>query len=221
MERFPCTNCGEGFPTEEALLAHMDEEHRKKDPAPPGPSSSQAARALEFPSMVKETAGRAYREWEESRGLDEEAKRLKFGRAVRVTARYLPGLRKEVKSGDLTWYSDPPKIGGGMGEHPAALQHFIASLPLCQLTHYAERASVWELKVEDIEVTAIGRYLAISGRPFDRVDYEVRIKSPEPKEKIKELAIAAAGDCYVTNTLKRSSRVTGKVLLNGEFLTDL
>jgi len=47
------------------------------------------------------------------------------------------------------------------------------------------------------------------------------IKSPEPKEKIKELAIAAASDCYVTNTLKRSSRVTGKVFFNGEPLTDL
>ncbi len=176
---------------------------------------------IEFPDKVKEAAARAYQEWTESAGLSEEAKKTKFGRALRVTAKYLPGLRKEVRSGDLTWYSDPSKAGGGMGEHPAALQHFIAGLPLCQMTHYAERASVWGLRLDDLEVSAIGRYLAISGRGFDSVEYEVRISSPEPPEKIKELAVAAANDCYVTNTMKRSCKVTGRVMLNGESLADL
>jgi uncharacterized OsmC-like protein len=176
---------------------------------------------IEFPEQVKEAATRAYEEWKESEGLGEEASKTKFGRGIRVTARYLPRLRKEVRSGDLLWYSDPPKAGGGMGEHPGALQHFIAGLPLCQMTHYAERASVWGLRLDDLEASAIGRYLALSGRGFDQIEYQVRISSPEPPEKIKELALAAAGDCYVTNTLKRSCEVTGKVLLNGVELTEL
>lgn len=166
-------------------------------------------------------AARAYQELTEAQGLGEEARRVKFGRAVRVTAKYLPGLRKELRSGELVWYSDLPKAGGGMGEHPSALQHFIAGLPLCQMTHYAERASVWGIKVDDLEVSVIGRYLAIPGHGFDHIEYEVRINSAEPAARIKELAIAAANDCYVTTTLKRSCKVTGKVLLNGELLADL
>ena len=176
---------------------------------------------IEFPDQVKESAKRAYQEWTEAEGLTEEAKRSKFGRALRVTAKYLPGLRKELRSGDLAWVSDSPKAGGGLGEHPGALQHFIAGLPLCQMTHYAERASVWGLRLEELEVSVVGRYLAISGHGFDHIDYEVRINSPEPPEKIKKLALSAASDCYVTNTLKRSCEVTGKVILNGESLVNL
>lgn len=176
---------------------------------------------IEFPIEVKEFAEKEYKDWSEIGNLGEDEKKAKFGRAVRVSAKYLPGLRKELRSGDLTWYSDSPKPGGGMGEHPAALQHFIAGLPLCQMTHYAERASVWGLQIEDLEATAIGRFLAVSGRGFDEIQYEVRIRSLEPADRIKELAIAAAGDCYVTNTLKQSCKVVGRVTLNGEALAEL
>lgn len=176
---------------------------------------------IEFPDEVKQYAAKAYKEWAESEGLSEDEKKSKFGRAVRVTATYLPRLRKEVRSGDLVWYSDATKAVGGLGEHPGALQHFIAGLPLCQMTHYSERASVWGLKIENLEVSAVGRFLGIAGHGFDQIDYEVKITSPESQDRIKELARAAAGDCYVTNTLKRSCRVIGKVILNGESLMDL
>lgn len=176
---------------------------------------------VEFPEEVKQYASKAYKEWAESGSLTEDEKKAKFGRAVRVTARYLPRLRKEVRSGDLVCYSDATRMVGGLGEHPGALQHFISGLPLCQMTHYSERASVWGLKIEDLEVSAVGRFLGIAGHGFDQIDYEVKITSPEPQGRIKELAEAAAGDCYVTNTLKRSCRVTGKVMLNGESLMDL
>jgi hypothetical protein len=70
-------------------------------------------------------------------------------------------------------------------------------------------------------VSAVGHYLAISGRGFDSIHYEVRTKSPEPHSRIKNLARAAAGDCYVTNTLRSSCKVTGKAMLYGESLMDL
>lgn len=176
---------------------------------------------IEFPEQVKESAAKAYSAWTEAEGLTEEERKSKFSRAVRVTVRYLPQLRKELRSGDLVWYSDAGKQVGGRGEQPGALQHFIAGLPLCQMTHYAERASVWGTKIEDLEVSAIGHYVGIAGHGFDKIEYEVKIASPEPPERVKELASAAAGDCYVTNTLKRSCKVTGRVLLNGEPLMDL
>ncbi len=176
---------------------------------------------IDFPDQVKESAVKAYSAWTEAEGLSEEDRKSKFRRAVRVTAKYLPQLRKEVRSGDLVWYSDAAKLVGGKGEHPGALQHFIAGLPLCQMIHYAERASVWGIKLEDLEVSVVGHYVGIAGHGFDQIDYEVKITSAEPPERIKELASTAAGDCYVTNTLKRSCTVTGRVLLNGEGLIDL
>lgn len=215
MSKYPCTVCGAGFPTEEALLAHVGDVHRSE-----GTGTGNSG-FLVFPDEVKEFATREYKEWAEAEGLSEEEKRAKFGRAVRVSAKYLAKSRKELRSGDLVWLSDSPKAGGGLGEHPGALQHFIAGLPACQLVHYGERASVWGLRIEEVEISAVGRYLAMAGRGFDGVDYEVRIRSPEPADKIREFARAAAGDCYVTNTLKRSCKVVGKVILNGEHLMEL
>lgn len=220
MPKFPCTTCGAEFPTEEALLAHVGEYH-KNSMMGWGTENLPREKTIEFPEAVKEFAAKEYMEWEQTKDLGEEAKKSKFSRAVRVSARYLPGLRKELRSGDLTWFSDAAKAVGGLGEHPGALQHFIAGLPLCQMTHYSERASVWGVKIEDLEVSAIGRYIGIAGHGFDTIEYEVKIASPEPKDKIRELARAAAGDCYVTNTLKHSCKVAGKVILNGESLMDL
>jgi uncharacterized OsmC-like protein len=176
---------------------------------------------IEFPEQVKESAAKTYQTWTEARGLTDEEMKRKFRRAVRVTAKFLPNLRKELYSGELVWHSDAGKAVGGLGEHPGALQHFIAGLPLCQMTHYSERASVWETKLQDLEISVVGHYLAIAGSGFDEIEYEVRITSPEPADKIKELASAAAGDCYVTNTLKRSCKVTGNVFLNGQSLMTL
>ena len=214
-EKYPCTVCGAGFPTEEALLAHVGDAHTRENISKGNPG------LLEFPDEVKEFATREYEEWADAERLTEEEKRAKFGRAIRVSAKYLAKSRKELRSGDLVWFSDSPKAGGGLGEHPGALQHFIAGLPACQLVHYGERASVWGLRIEELEISAIGRYLAMSGRGFDGVEYEVRVRSPEPPDKIRELALAAAGDCYVTNTLKRSCKVVGKLILNGEHLMEL
>jgi uncharacterized OsmC-like protein len=176
---------------------------------------------VEFPEQVRESAEKTYAAWTEAEGLSDEEKKSKFRRAVRVTAKYLPQLRKELHSGEIVWYSDGGKAVGGRGEHPGALQHFVAGLPLCQMTHYAERASVWGVKLQDLEVSAVGHYVGIAGEGFDEIEYEVRVVSPETPERIKGLASAAASDCYVTNTLKRSCKVTGRAVLNGESLMDI
>jgi|GEM_PF-1484396 uncharacterized OsmC-like protein len=176
---------------------------------------------IEFPEQVKQWAAKIYSAWTEAKSLSEEEKKRKFQHAIRVTARYLPQLRKELRSGDIVWYSDAGKSVGGRGEYPGALQHFIAGLPLCQMTHYAERASFWGVKLENLEVSVVGHYVGIAGQGFDQIEYEVKVTSPDPPDRIKELALAAAGDCYVTNTLKRSCKVSGRVLLNGNYLMDL
>ena len=76
------------------------------------------------------------------------------------------------------------------------------------MTHYAERASVWGLEIGELEMSVIGHYVGVSGYGFDEIEFEARISSPEPPERIRELARAAANDCYVTNTLKRAAGFT-------------
>jgi uncharacterized OsmC-like protein len=176
---------------------------------------------MDLPLLLKETTEKTYASRTEAEGLTEEAKKTKFRRSVRVTARYTQGLRKEVRAGDVTWFSDAAKAVGGRGEHPGALAHFVAGLPLCQMTHYAERAAVRDLRIDVLEVDAVGRYVGLSGYGFEEVEYTVRIGSKESPEEIGKLASAAAGDCYVTNTLRRACKVVGHIFLNGNHLQDL
>ncbi len=177
---------------------------------------------MEFPDLLKAVTTENYAAQNSARNLPEEERKRKFSRHIRITTKYLDNLRKESKSGEIVWYSDASKLVGGKGEHPGALQHFMAGLPLCQMTHYAERASVWGLRLDSLEMSVLGHYTSISGYGFDEIEYEARITSQkETPETIKRLAKAASDDCYVTNTLKRACRVKGHVFLNGEPLLEL
>jgi uncharacterized OsmC-like protein len=176
---------------------------------------------MDLPAELKESTEKMYSARTDAEKLTEDEKRNKFRRAVRVTAKYTEGLRKELHVGDITWFSDAAKAVGGKGEYPSALAHFVAGLPLCQMTHYAERAAVWGMQIKDLEVSAVGHYVGLGGYGFDEVEYDVRLVSPEPREKIGKLASAAATDCYVTNTLKHACKVSGHIFLNGEHIQDL
>jgi len=173
---------------------------------------------MEFPKLLKEKTAEEYRNYDEARSLNEEEIRKKFGSTTRVVVKYRDGLRKELRSGNLTWYADAVKGVGGLGVYPGALQHFLAGLPLCQMSHYAERASVSGLKIESLEITVDGHFVSLPGHPFDEIVFETKIVSPENSERIKELAKAAENDCYVTNTLKRACRIVGRIFLNGQLL---
>jgi hypothetical protein len=107
---------------------------------------------MDLPLLLKDTTEKTYASWAQAENLTEEEKKAKFRRPVRVTARYTEGLRKEIRAGGVTWYSDAARAVGGRGEHPTALSHFVAGLPLCQMTHYAERAAVQGLRIDDLEM---------------------------------------------------------------------
>jgi uncharacterized OsmC-like protein len=85
----------------------------------------------------------------------------------------------------------------------------------CQFVHYAEHSMVDGLKLESLRMKICGTIADQKPRRFTDVVYEVNITSSESDETIKELALRAAEDCYVTNTLKRACRVTGIVVHNG------
>lgn len=117
---------------------------------------------------------------------------------------------------DLVWYSDEPKERGGQNKGPSPLSYFLSSMGFCQFVHYAEHSVVDGLKVESLSMKIEGKISRQRPRRFTEVTYEVRIESPESEETIKRLALRAAEDCYVTNTLKRGCLVTGKIIHNGK-----
>jgi len=176
---------------------------------------------MDFPERLRESTAKTYANREGAERLSDEERKSRFRRTTRVRAKLLPQLRRELRSGELVWFADGSKDVGGRGEFPGPLQQFIAGRPTCQMTHYAERAAFGGLKIDDLEMNAIGRFVGLSGYGYDEIEYEARITSQEPPEKIKELSASAANDCYVTNTLKRACKVTGHIILNGEHLPDL
>lgn len=175
---------------------------------------------MELPELLRQETMKTYSNWEAAKNLSEEERIKRFGSTLRISVKFADGLRKELRSGNVTWFSDANSMVGGKGEYPAALQHFLAGLPLCQMAHYAERSSVWGIKLESLEMSVEGHFVAMSGYGFDEIRFETKIVSRESPEKIKELALAAERDCYVTNTLKRACRVTGSIFLNGELVLE-
>ncbi len=175
---------------------------------------------MEFPEQLKKEMMETYSKWHEAETRPPEERARKFGSTTMVTVRYIDGLRRELRSGPVTWYSDFSKRSGGKGEYPGPLQQFLAGLPLCQMSHYAERASAWGFRIESLEMAVRGHFVAMPGHGFDAIEYDTRIVSPEDEEKIKKLVSAAENDCYVTNTLKRTCKLTGHIYLNGESLIE-
>ncbi len=116
----------------------------------------------------------------------------------------------------LQWYADESKERGGICKGPSPLSYFLSSMGFCQFVHYAEHAIVDETRIESLNMKVSGTIVAQRPRRFTDISYEVRIRSPESEEMIRQLAKKAAEDCYVTNTLKKSCHVTGTIILNGK-----
>ncbi len=116
---------------------------------------------------------------------------------------------------DFTWYSDEAKERGGQGKGASPLSYFLSAMGFCQFVHYAEHAIVDNSAIDSLTMKIDGTISMQRPRRFMEVTYEVQITSPQSDEQIRKLAKAAAEDCYVTNTLRRSCKVTGFVFHNG------
>ncbi len=128
-------------------------------------------------------------------------------------------LSKAEASGHV-WVCDGPKERAGTNQAPGPLQYFLSSMAFCQLTHYAENAALMGIVLEEVKMNVKGQYNPLPGNGYETIEFETHIQSAEPLSRISELARRAEQECYVTNTLKKAARVSGKVFLNGQPLTD-
>ncbi|HET9596100.1 MAG TPA: OsmC family protein [Anaeromyxobacteraceae bacterium] len=94
----------------------------------------------------------------------------------------------------------------------------LAAFGSCQAIVYRAYANALGLRLDRVEVEARG-YLDMRGflnlapvaAGFERVTYTARITSPEPPEKIAELARLVGEHCPVLDILRTPLRVTGEV----------
>jgi uncharacterized OsmC-like protein len=152
-----------------------------------------------------------------------EADRAGIRRELVVQVQKHDNLLSEasVQGGDITWFSDEPRIQGGSGRGVSPLAYFVSSLGLCQFVHYAEHASTRNIPITSIKMAIKARYSVAHPRVFEEITYTVDIESPAEEGVVADLARASADDCYVTNTLKSACKVTGFINLNGKQLLTL
>lgn len=145
--------------------------------------------------------------------------------AIEATAQVQASLVENIKSmaeaSGLTWFCDGPKTRAGTNTAPGPLQFFLSSMAFCQLTHYAENSALMGISLDEVSMVVKGSYNPLPGHGFDMIEFETHITSLESWDRIQELAYRAEHECYVTNTLKKAARVTGRVFLNGSLLTQL
>ncbi|MDS0257590.1 OsmC family protein [Thermoplasmatales archaeon AK] len=128
---------------------------------------------------------------------------------VAVTVTKGDNLRSEARpeKQDFSWASDE--------NGPSPLSYFISSLGMCQMVHYAEHAASEGIAITDLSIRVEGKFKISRPREFTNIDYEVSVTSPDSVDAIRKLALNAASDCYVTNTLSKACSVRGSLVLNG------
>ena len=140
--------------------------------------------------------------------LLEEADRKKVKSNVKVTVVKLDNqLSEAVSRNGLKWTADE----GG----PSPLDYFISSLAMCQMVHYSEHAASDGIGIKSLKIEVTGTFSVAHPRSFEDFSYIVYLESEEDEQKLAGLARTAERDCYVTNTIKRACRVTGRVIING------
>lgn len=124
--------------------------------------------------------------------------------------------KAERPGSELVWYADESKENGGQGRGPSPLAYFLSSMGFCQFVHYTEHCTVRGININSLKMKVDGKISLQRPRRFTGVQYAVEISSNESDESIRNLAKAAAEDCYVTNTLRKACEVRGVVIHNGK-----
>ncbi len=139
---------------------------------------------------------------------------------TQVHAYLVENVRSKAEASGHVWFCDGSKERAGTNQAPGPLQYFLSSMAFCQLTHYAENAALMGIVLEGVEMTVKGQFNPLPGNGYETIEFETRVLSTESPSRILELAERAERECYVTNTLKKAARVTGRVFLNGKVLAE-
>jgi uncharacterized OsmC-like protein len=128
------------------------------------------------------------------------------------------GFTNETNIRSFSLVLDEPKELGGADHGPNPVEAVLAALGSCQVIVYRAYAAALGLKLDRVEVETKGQLdlrgflnLGPVGAGFTNVEFTARVESPEPVEKIRELARLVEEHCPVLDTLKRPVEVTGRI----------
>lgn len=137
-------------------------------------------------------------------------------RAVTVSAADALSTDSSIRGFEVR-LDEPPELGG-TDTGPNPVEAVLAALGSCQAIVYRAYASVLGLRIDNVEVDARGHldvrgFLGLAQVPagFERVTFTTRIESPEPPERIRELARLVEQHCPVLDILRTPLQVTGAV----------
>lgn len=135
-------------------------------------------------------------------------------RAATVSAEDTLSTESRIRT--FTVQLDEPRELGGTDTGPNPVEAVLAALGSCQTIVYRAYANALGLRIDRIEVDARGHLdirgflnLAPVAPGFERVTFTTRIVSPEPAEKISELARLVEAHCPVLDILRTPVPVSG------------
>ena len=118
---------------------------------------------------------------------------------------------------------EPPELGGGdKGANPVEL--LLVSLGTCQEIMYAALASAMDIPLDSVRIELKGNmnFLGLMGMGegkippgFQDISYETHLQSTADEKTLQMLVDAVETQCPILDTLVRSIKVSGKVILNG------
>lgn len=137
--------------------------------------------------------------------------------------------RVEIRKGKFVIFGDEPRNMAGLGlggsnSAPAPFEYFVAGFAMCAAAQYLWQIADLGLTVDDLalEVRTQGKWTPIlpdgvdEGSHIALATVTVRIDSPEPPDKILELARLAHIHCPAHQSLAHEVPVRTEVLLNQE-----
>ncbi len=128
------------------------------------------------------------------------------------------GFTNQTSIRGFTVVLDEPRDLGGDDHGPNPVEAVLGALGSCQAIVYRAYAAALGLKLDRVEVETKGQLdlrgflnLGPVGAGFTSIAFTTRIESPEPPEKLRELARLVSEHCPVLDTLQRPVPVAGQV----------
>ncbi len=124
------------------------------------------------------------------------------------------GFKVDVEARQHKLIVDEPKELGGTDKGANPIEYLLAALASCLSIAIRFHAHKKKIQVDEIEVEAKGMldlrgFMGMEGyKPgLQWVEVNLKVKSPEPEEKIRELVEFVEAHCPVADTLRAQTNV--------------
>ncbi len=140
----------------------------------------------------------------------------------KAVARVVENQRSEATVRGFTLVQDEPESVAGTGRGPTPTDFFVTSIALCENVIFARTAAMSDLDLQALETTVSGTWdlrglFEIRGADsfFQSIVVETRVRSGDPVDRVVEVARLTHRRCPVHQTLRRATRLSFRLFVNG------